>query len=198
MTKTARTFLAAVLALAGQSASTAESEPPSTGPFGVTMGQHVEGIETTDDGMPYDELNPPLGFVDLTVFGTPSTGATAILLLKQVDNPDAFGNDLRAAMEEISEPLIAKYGEPSDDIDYLNHGSLWDEPREWLRGLAEGDRVKAMVWADIDADENNGVASIELDLVAHRLLFTNFVYYVRLRYWFSNHSEVEEKLNNQF
>lgn len=112
--------------------------------------------------MSYDALESPNGFSALTVYGTENTGACRLQLIKTLENADAYGDDVRSAMTNIKDTLESKYDNASSEYDYLRHGSIWDEPKDWLTGLRLKERTYSFYWLDLDSTNFAGVKNISL------------------------------------
>ena len=137
-----------------------------TGPFGVEMGQPVEGTETAEGGLPYENLDPPSGFVSLSVYGTAKSGACQVRVLKAVENADSHGQSLRSAVGQIENTLTGKYGNPTNDFDFLHTGSIWKDPEDWMMGLYRNERTLSRFWTALDSTQYAGVAAISLQAKA--------------------------------
>lgn len=58
---------------------------------------------------------------------------------------NVFGSNIQSKIEQIKEQISSKYG-AGDDIRYLQSGSIWDEPEDWMVGLAKDERTFATEW----------------------------------------------------
>ena len=140
---------------------------PSVGPFGVEMGQPVEGKDgTDDDGISFDLLKPPAGFGAMAVYGSETAGACAIRLVKEVKD-DGYGRAMRSAMADLKDLLTEKYGTSTDYEDDIGWLAKWQEPDEWMKALRDGERVLASSWGDFDPTAHEGVKVIVLMAKAH-------------------------------
>jgi hypothetical protein len=50
-----------------------------------------------------------------------------------------YGRKLQSSVDEIHNQLKGKYGDATL-YDYLNAGSIWDEPEDWMMGLRKNER----------------------------------------------------------
>jgi hypothetical protein len=60
------------------------------------------------------------------------------------------GSDLRMVFERIAGRLATKYGDPEHSFDFLQAGSIWREPNEWMMALKLKERVLANSWTGSD------------------------------------------------
>lgn len=75
---------------------------------------------------------------------------------------DSYGQKTREKIENIKEQLKKKYGEPGDHIDFLR-GSVWDDPRDWMMGIFQNERVFGYYWFPPKYKQVGNVNAIVLD-----------------------------------
>jgi hypothetical protein len=84
-------------------------------------------------------------FSRYTVIISSSRGLGKVLASSSVDS-NRSGEQVRDKFKTIKAALIAKYGPPSDDYDFVHQGALWAEDNEFMKALAEGERTLACLW----------------------------------------------------
>jgi hypothetical protein len=60
---------------------------------------------------------------------------------------DAYGSETRSRFSRLKEALTTTYGKPSDDFDFLQSDSIWNDPRDWMMGLAKKERTLRCFWS---------------------------------------------------
>ena len=113
----------------------------SAGPFGYEMGQAISGEPDgqSDNGLFYKSSSKGFaGWEHVVAHYMPQTGVCGVKAVKLVDG-DVYGNDHRTAVDSLVEILTKKYG-AFKKYDFLSHGSIWNEPRDWLMGIMKGER----------------------------------------------------------
>jgi len=74
----------------------------------------------------------------------------------------AYGYELVSAYDAMEKRLAASYG-PSERIDFLMAGSIWDEPRDWMQAVASQERVLMTMWKGTSgATLRDSLASVAL------------------------------------
>ena len=114
-----------------------------SGPFGYEMGQTISGEPDgqMDSGFLY-QFSPKefAGWAWVAALYTPQTGVCAVRAFKEVSDGDAYGYAHQNAADSLVELLTKKYG-AFDKEDSLMNGSIWDEPKDWLAAIREGERT---------------------------------------------------------
>jgi hypothetical protein len=64
---------------------------------------------------------------------------------KDIDS-NSFGTAIQEKFSEIQTALERKYGRATDKSDGLLSGSIWNEPEDWMMGLAKEERVLHAIW----------------------------------------------------
>ena len=141
----------------------AKEDAPPPCAFGYCMGQAIESEPNgkSDRGVPYIAKDHNF-FYKVVAYWTPATGVCNVKGIYVVPSPDDYGEAHRSAFNHISDLVGRKYGEPSDAFDFLDAGSLWDEPRYWLMGLKSGERLLQRFWAKKPSILPSGLGSISV------------------------------------
>jgi hypothetical protein len=107
---------------------------------------------------------------------SPSVGLSKVITSEIVRSSD-FGAKVKIKFSELQTALETKYGTPSKVFDFLQAGSSWQEPQEWMMGLAKGDRYLAAFW------ELPGGGTVLLDVTSTGRTDSAYIY---VRYDFAN------------
>jgi hypothetical protein len=185
-------IVAALLSLA-QAAS-------AEGPFGLEMGTPLSLVKVKTKLVPAGERvgqyttsivpkpHPAFELYGL-VIGT-KTGLCKVSANGKDIRTNRFGEGLVRATNDLAEALTSKYGTPNR-LDFLNDGSIWDDPEDWMTGLQKDERVLWLLWSDDSgAHLPDGIDSVSLR--AHAL--STEVGYVRLTYEFTNFDECKAEI----
>lgn len=165
------------------------------GPFGLDMGMSLEQlrqrgtvtalkspnrykIENMRDGHPE--------FESYTAWVSPRHGLCQIRAVGVTIRNDSFGTEIRNRFNNLTRALSSKYGPPKNSYDFLNAGSIWREPREWMMALTKKERSFTHFWQENLPDE---LAGIMLDTNG----LTSDAGYIDLLYEFKNFSACKEE-----
>ena len=170
---------------------------PWDGPFGLKMGINetelkaaISDIKTASPNI-YSTEAPPKphdAFETYHLVTSSSTGLCKISAVGKDVPTSQFGDELRSAHKSIKDALTERYGKPTDDYNFLKHGSLWTESKYWMMGLLKKDRVLTTIWEQKTEKTPKGINlpndidSIIVDVTASGTDSG----YVTLRYAFSN------------
>jgi len=61
------------------------------------------------------------------------------------------GAEVRDSYVEIRNALVAGYGTPADEFDFVKSGSLWDKPEDFVMGLLKKERTLEAYWETKEA-----------------------------------------------
>lgn len=117
---------------------------------------------------------------DYRLIVTPKHGLCKITAWTDSIKSSSYGDELKGKFESFYEALTGKYGN-SKRYDYLKPGSIWNEPNDFMMGLAKKERRLIVFWTkdegsnlppDIDAialtahssNNSQGLISIEYEL----------------------------------
>jgi hypothetical protein len=129
----------------------AASPALADGPLGITMGDKPEdlGCERLDGETvlyvcktvprPYD------GAAYYSVRSMPGTGICGIFIHGREVKTNAFGVQIRQAVDTVAADLAEAYG-AGKKIDQLMSGSSWKDPQYWLIGLRQKERTYQYEW----------------------------------------------------
>ena len=162
-------------------------------PFGIRMGltaaelQRLTGAvaETSSLGA-YHSTRVPAPNGEFETYGflvAPSTGLCKVWGTGKTIENDAYGSTLRSRFTALEEALDQKYG-PHERLDFLNTGSIWNEPREWMMSLSQGERTFSSYWG---IGENKGKPPTPVeDVVLSAKALDRTSGWISLAYEFSN------------
>jgi hypothetical protein len=168
----------------------------SSGPFGLWMGM------TADDfSLPLEEVSsckfwapevpkPHSAFSRYAVLITPSHGLSWIKAVGLDISTSSYGIELQSAFENMKTKLTKGYGK-SKTVDVLMYESIWNEPRDWMQGLLNKERVLMTEWSkDTGASLANSLTSVALvvDVV------DTSTGYIAIEYSFENFADAEAEI----
>lgn len=88
---------------------------------------------------------PHPAFKEYGVRFSPKDGLVQVMAFSPPIETNESGEQLKSKFAEISDALTAKYGNGLK-VDRLNHGSIWNEPNDWMMGLVKKDRTLETIW----------------------------------------------------
>lgn len=126
------------------------------GPLGVKMGLTKEELEAA--GIPLAPVdNVPLlyraasapgasgSFDDYLYYIGDEAGLCRIAAWTPARDVNQFGEQLVSTFDELQAALSEKYGRPKE-YKFVQRGSIWNEPRDFMMGLAKEERSHAAAW----------------------------------------------------
>lgn len=121
------------------------------GPFGVSMGTPVESLncDASDTPTMYYCESLPKPHPDMDVYivqSTPASGVCWVKALGKDISDNGFGLNVQSSVDKLKDQIASKYGAKFEAFDFLVYGSLWDQPDDWMMGLALEDRYYAYTW----------------------------------------------------
>lgn len=82
----------------------------------------------------------------------------------------------------MEQKLVTAYGQ-HERFDFLMHGSIWDEPRDWMQALNSTERVLMSQWSnETGASLKDGLSSLALVVGA----LNTSTGYIAIEYSFQN------------
>jgi hypothetical protein len=141
--------------------------------FGLESGaslEQIKAITTLKQVKPfvYSASKVPNGhaaFDDYRLLITPNQGLCKIVAWTPAITSNSFGETIKSKFSELFNALTEKYGN-SKTYDFLREGSIWDDPQDWMMGLAKGDRTLTAYWDDEEKSSlPPDVESISLEAV---------------------------------
>ena len=173
------------------------------GPFGFYKGETMEQVIAAVGQSHVKEIKgdtlrlttaprPHPEFEIYSLIFSPTEGLLKITAIG-VDIPnDADGTHSRAKFTRFKTSLIDTYGQPSDDFDFLQVGSIWSEPHDFMMGVRKAERNLDCYWKP--AGHVHGISIVALNLGAT----TSSTGYINISYEFLGwEAYVDAKKNNQ-
>lgn len=127
----------------------------SAGPFGLDKSMSLPELEKQGRFVEEKEQywfkarrlsNGNDNFEEYSVLVVPGYGLCKIIAVGTDINSSSYGDELRSRFKDLSDALNAKYGAPSSTYDFLRSGSIWDEGRDFMMGLAKKERTLTHFW----------------------------------------------------
>jgi outer membrane murein-binding lipoprotein Lpp len=129
--------------------------PASDGPFGLSMGIPEEAFGTTltkvvtgkffVDSVP----SPHEDFEQYVLEFGKNSGLCWIKAISKDIPTDSMGYFLKSKFNELEKVLSNKYGKGAK-TDLLLPGSIWNDPKDWMNGLAKNERYFITIWDSKD------------------------------------------------
>ena len=140
-------------------------------PFGIEMHSQLDGLAVEHDlGAGSYQVAPPKPHPAFVEYYVRHSGRYGIVWVKAISPPfetDAYGSNVRAALERIWGQLESRYGKPRT-IDFLHHGALFEESRDWVMSLLQHERSFFHIWEkDKVPNLPEDLQSVFLGVVAH-------------------------------
>lgn len=127
------------------------------GPFGLAEGIPVDELiskfgfsVTKEDPDVYSGLPPKPNekFSDYTYIATKKHGLCKIVAFTKTIETNSFSEQAVDLYKEISGNLESKYGKPSFDFNYIEKGSVWDQPEDLSTALSKNEAKIEKSWFD--------------------------------------------------
>lgn len=163
-------------------------------PFGLKMGMSIDQIDPDAiEAKPGIYIvtkvpKPHSAFDRYVVRVGPETGLFWIKALGGNLDTDSFGIDLRFQFYKMKEKLEKVYGE-CVIRDELFHGSIWNDPNDFMMSLLKGERILACLW-----DQPKGEDDIESLTLLAKALKTD-IGYIAIEYSLKNMKEGESEIS---
>jgi hypothetical protein len=170
----------------------------SAGPFGFEYGMTKDAVIKLvgKDAVKEDKGDtlilrtaprPHELFESYIVIISPERGLLKVLASSQDINTSRYGDEIKAQFEIIRKGLENVYGEPTDTLDFLRAGSIWNEPRDWLMGLLKKERTLEVFWGFKPPKQH--LTTVDLEATA----LTTETAYLRLSYEFEGWTQYLEE-----
>lgn len=131
--------------------------PASDGPFGLSMGIPEEAFGTTLTKVVTGKFfvdpvpSPHEDFEQYVLEFGKNSGLCWIKAISKDIPTDSMGYFLKSKFNELEKVLSDKYGK-GVKTDLLLPGSIWNEQKDWMNGLAKNERYFITTW-----DSKNGL-----------------------------------------
>lgn len=171
------------------------------GPLGLEKGMTLDELKkqgeftSTNSVNVYTSKSLLRGHPDAQIYSaivSPTLGLCKIVVATRDINTNAYGSDLKEKFDEIKSALSAKYGN-SKDYDFLRSGSIWNEPRDWMMGLAKKERTLNSFWTTPENSMPDSIKAISIEALA----IGNSKGYIRFGYEFDNITQCLEEMKSK-
>lgn len=172
------------------------SKAIGNGPFGLSKGLRKEDLDIN-----MMEIKPcfyraetlPKKHSAFEYYFLQITPVQGLSWVKAIGNPVAtnpYGNELQSAFETMKGKLENIYGRP-EMFDFLMHDSIWDEPRDWMQGIANGERRLAAQW---DRKKGKDLPSDLQSIFLYAAAEDTHSGYIAIEYAFGNFEASEKEI----
>jgi hypothetical protein len=116
---------------------------------------------------------------DYMLLFSSTDGLLKIVASRRTIRTNGFGSALRDAFLELRDAVAGVYGNPKT-FDFLESGSIWKEPEDWMMGLLKQERHLIASWEPPPTLPSQ-IADVEVEAVA----LSTEAGYVAIRYEFN-------------
>ncbi|MGO4725661.1 MULTISPECIES: hypothetical protein [unclassified Inquilinus] len=142
-----------------------------TAPFGIPIYSPINSLKITSElGFGKYLIIPPTPHPLFSQYIVQASEAHGVVWLKGISadiENDVFGNATKELIDRVATQLSQRYGQ-GKKTDMLFEGSIWNEPRDWISGLEQHERIYMYMW---DRAQNTQIPS---DISSIGLLATSF------------------------
>jgi hypothetical protein len=115
-----------------------------------------------DDGLTFTRApNPHPDFDEYFCVVSPKTGLVKVIAAGENITTDNLGSELKEKLSEVQAAITKTYGPPKSTYDFLNEGSIWNQPEDWMMGLLKKDRTVATYWIFPTPQDHIAAISVE-------------------------------------
>lgn len=166
------------------------------GPFGLRMNMKREefsgDLREIGNGkyLTSDVPTPHSAFRSYALQIAPRTGLSWIKAIGAETATNIYGHELQTAFDSMKTKLSAAYGQ-CESLDFLLQGSIWNEPRDWMKSLLSGERLLMAQWSSEKGSHlNNALSSIALVVTAN----DTSTGWIAIEYSFENNLEAKSEI----
>lgn len=144
----------------------------SAGPLGLDKGMTLPELEKQGRFVEEKEQywyksrrlnNGNDNFEEYSVLVVPGHGLCKIIAVGIDISTSSYGDELKSRFKDLTDALSVKYGAPTSTYDFLRSGSIWDEGRDFMMGLAKKERTLTNFWqSSKGAELKDGLSAISL------------------------------------
>ena len=130
----------------------------AAGPFGFSNESAPNSTHCSqmDDPMWYKCNSAPKAHSDFDYYIIQYHSDLGVCFLKAVGKDiktNSFGSQLTAQTDKIKNQISSKYGSPTNVVDQLMTGSIWNEPEDFMMSMVQKDRLFYIEW-EVDTSKN--------------------------------------------
>jgi hypothetical protein len=89
--------------------------------------------------------SPHPEFESYICFVSPEKGLLKVVAISKDIETNSFGEAIRDRFEQVQAGLSKAYG-AGKSYDFLQSGSIWNEPQDWMMGLLKDERTLEAFW----------------------------------------------------
>ncbi|CAK6699890.1 hypothetical protein OGCDGJMD_02749 [Cyanobium usitatum str. Tous] len=168
----------------------------ASGPFGLSKGLRKEDLD-----IQIVEVKPcfyraetlPKKHSAFQYYYLQITPVQGLSWIKSIGNPistNPYGHELRSSFEDMKGKLENIYGRP-EMVDFLMYESIWNEPRDWMQAIQNGERRLAARW-------DNGKPKVLPSEIESIFLYVAaedaYTGYIAIEYAFANYDASEKEI----
>lgn len=166
------------------------------GPFGIEMGMSLQEVTKICKSIPeiikddiYSIVPPKTNdlFEKYIIGIDPNYGVYWIKAIGKDISTTGYGTAIKSTFNDLVSSIEGTYGK-YEKIDYLEYGSIWDEPRDFMMGLVKKERALIACWNKSSfATLPSNIESIYVSVKA----ISSSTGYLSLEYYSDNYEKVE-------
>jgi len=169
------------------------------GPLGLEFGSSLASMANLklkkEKPYMYSASSLPKGhpdFDDYRLVISPKLGLCKYSAYISNVSTNTYGDSLKQKYNSLLEALTAKYGTPRS-FDFLQKGSIWNEPRDFMTGLKKEERALASYWTSEKLSLPDDIGVISLKAMA----VTDNSGMISVTYSGTNESDCIDSINEQ-
>ncbi|UZK70762.1 hypothetical protein OKW76_07000 [Sphingomonas sp. S1-29] len=138
--------------------------------FGVKLGGNIRDYKTTEPEPGQHIVQPPLPHARMELYFAMAADDGTVCAVTGVGNTirsDLSGVETRKEFSYWRDALVRRYGQPSDDFDWLDKDASTEEKNDFRKALKSEKRVLDTFWIKADgANLPSSVTNIRLQMTA--------------------------------
>jgi hypothetical protein len=168
----------------------------NAGPLGLNMGQTVAQTKIVkalgSNNYSVSVPNPLNSFENYLAKIGQKIGLCRLIAVGRTFENDAYGSNVSGEYGRLKELIFSKYG-ASKEFDFLQAGSIWNEPKDWSMAVMKDERSKSSFW---DRSEGSNLPP-DIEAINLKVLSANMnENYVVITYEFKNFEQCKQEENN--
>jgi hypothetical protein len=125
---------------------------------------------------------------------SPKKGLIKMFGMSRFISTSPYGEVLKEQFTKIRDQLKPAYGK-YQEFNFLQTGSIWNEPRDWMMGLLKKERMLVCFWRkETEADLDASIIEVRLETLA----LTTDAGVLTLQYEFTGFKEFEAEQGKAF
>jgi len=133
---------------------------------------------------------PHSAFERYVVQISPVAGLSWIKAIGKNVGTSGYGVEVKSAFELMEQKLAVTYGKQKKH-DFLMHGSIWNEPRDWMQAVLSKERILMSQWdKETGASLTDSLSSVALVMG----VYDTSSGYIAIEYSFENYDRAEAEI----